>query len=194
MYESSNELLKLSQNSSVRTKTHARIHVQYTPRVEQFWAVVPQRQKGRPGVGGTGAIHTSEVGEGAVCAAPAGQRSGVFVHRQRSGVVAFRQRWRGRGLVDPARSTRTHREPMGATVTAAERSSVHTTPKGRWGWGRTGSSRCSAAPGDLGQGPSVVRRYDREWTARVVTSPKTETQLERPEEASSQRVGARQAG
>ena len=67
MYESSNELLKLTQNSSVRTKTHARIHVQYTPRVEQFWAVVPQRQKGRPGMGGTGAIHTSEVDEGAGC-------------------------------------------------------------------------------------------------------------------------------
>lgn len=99
MYESSNELLKLTQNSPVRTKTHARIHVQYTPRVEQFWAVVPQRQKGRPGMGGTGAIHTSEVDEGAVCAAPAGQRSGVFVHRQRSGVLAFRQRWRAEVLL-----------------------------------------------------------------------------------------------
>lgn len=47
------------------------------------------------------------------------------------------------------------------------------------------------AHGDLGQGPSpaVVRRYNGEWTARVVTSPSTETQLERFEEASPQQVG-----
>ena len=36
MYESSNELLKLTQKSSVRVQTHARILTQYTPRVEQF--------------------------------------------------------------------------------------------------------------------------------------------------------------
>ena len=70
MYESSNELLKLTQDSSVHTQTHARIRVQYTPRVEQSWAVVPQRQKGRPGIGGTGATHTSDVGEGAGACRP----------------------------------------------------------------------------------------------------------------------------
>lgn len=47
------------------------------------------------------------------------------------------------------------------------------------------------AHGDLGQGPSpaVVRRYNGEWTARVVTSPSTDTQVERSEKASPRRVG-----
>ena len=127
--------------------------------------------------------------KGGVCAAPAGQRSGVFVHRQRSGVLAFRQRWRAEvSLIRRDQHERTGSRWVRPSQQQRETvSTLHR--RGRWGWGRTGSSRCSAAPGDLGQGPSVVRRYDREWRARVVTSPKTETQLERPEGAGSQRVG-----
>ena len=70
-----------------------------------------------------------------MCAAPAGQRSGVLMFRQRSGVLAFRQRWRAEVSLIRSRSTRTHREPMGATVTAAERNRVHATQQGAMGVG-----------------------------------------------------------
>ena len=58
MYESSNELLKLTQKSSVRIQTHARIAELNTAVLCQFcvalWGVsVPQRLKGRPSRGGT---------------------------------------------------------------------------------------------------------------------------------------------
>ena len=61
------------------------------------------------------------------------------------------------------------------------------------GGGRTGSSRCSggrtATWGRVHRRRLYAGRYNGEWTAGVVTSPSTETQVERFEEASPQRVG-----
>ena len=63
MYESSNELLKLTQKSSVRVQTHARIQTQYTPRVEQFCGRCPSTTNGPPSGGGTDAVHTQRKAE-----------------------------------------------------------------------------------------------------------------------------------
>jgi hypothetical protein len=72
MYESSNELLKLTQNSSVHIQTHARIHTQYTPRVEQFCGRCSTTTKRPPGGGGTDAVHNTAKNGVKVCAATAG--------------------------------------------------------------------------------------------------------------------------
>ncbi len=63
MYESSKELLKLTQKSSVHAQTHARIQTQYTPRVEQICGRCPTTTKGPPSGGGTDAIHTQRKAE-----------------------------------------------------------------------------------------------------------------------------------
>ena len=100
MYESSNELLKLTQDSSVHTQTHARIRVQYTPRVEQSWAVVPQRQKGHPGWA-VQARHTQArlAKERGVCSACRPAQRSLRVQTAQRG-LGVQTALAGRGFVD----------------------------------------------------------------------------------------------
>ena len=81
MYKNSNESKKLTQKNSVRTQTPRKKSVHSTlPELSRSAAVVPQRLKGRPTVGGTGAAHTTWTGARCVRRLQAGA-AGSWRHR-----------------------------------------------------------------------------------------------------------------
>jgi hypothetical protein len=100
----------------------------------------------------------------------------------------------GRGFVDPARSTRTHREPMGATVTAAERNSVHATPQGAMRVGANGQFEMLGGARRLGAGSigstQVRSRVDSEGCYK----PQNRDAVRAPRGSEFAAGGARRAG